>query len=83
MKEWICENCYLVFLSEEPVSCPRCSSKKIRLKRKDEEEEKTQIKELKAGACTNCGGTDFILDWKKREKICKKCGNIMPLVRMH
>lgn len=65
------------------MSCPRCSSKKISLKLKNDEEKNGEKKDRKAGSCINCGGTDFILDWKKREKICKNCGNIMPLVRMH
>lgn len=32
-------------------------------------------------ACTQCGGADFDLDFKHKEKVCKKCGNIMPLPR--
>lgn len=32
-------------------------------------------------ACTQCGSTDFNLDFKHKEKVCKKCGNIMSLPR--
>ncbi len=31
--------------------------------------------------CADCGGTDFELNWKHKEKICKKCGAIYPLPR--
>jgi hypothetical protein len=31
--------------------------------------------------CTKCGGTDFRLDWKHKEKTCIKCGEIYPLPR--
>jgi DNA-directed RNA polymerase subunit RPC12/RpoP len=31
--------------------------------------------------CTECGGTDFELNWKRKEKTCKNCGNVMPLPR--
>ncbi len=32
-------------------------------------------------ACPGCGEKEFELDWKRREKTCKKCGEIMPLKR--
>ncbi|MFH1056891.1 MAG: hypothetical protein V1717_03800 [Candidatus Micrarchaeota archaeon] len=32
-------------------------------------------------ACPNCGGTDFGMDHKHKEKTCRKCGEIMPLPR--
>lgn len=32
-------------------------------------------------ACTKCGGADFRLDWKHKEKVCIKCGEIYPLPR--
>ena len=31
--------------------------------------------------CMDCGGIEFKLDWKHKEKICLKCGAIMPLGR--
>jgi RNA polymerase subunit RPABC4/transcription elongation factor Spt4 len=31
--------------------------------------------------CFECGGIDFEFNWKHKEKICKKCGAIMPLPR--
>ncbi len=31
--------------------------------------------------CPGCGGKEFNFDWKKREKTCNKCGEIMPLRR--
>ncbi len=32
-------------------------------------------------ACIECGGLDFDLNWKHKEKVCKKCGAIFPLPR--
>ena len=53
-----------------------------------------QIREGKAGwqdfhqsamrQCLECGNTDpaqFDLDWKHKEKTCKKCGAVLPLGR--
>ncbi len=34
-----------------------------------------------AGACPNCGGTEFDRDAKRKEKVCRKCGEIMSLPR--
>ncbi len=31
--------------------------------------------------CSACGGKDFEFIWKRKEKVCKKCGEIMPLRR--
>ncbi len=31
--------------------------------------------------CPGCGGKDFEFIWKRKEKVCKKCGEIMPLKR--
>lgn len=31
--------------------------------------------------CPDCGGTDFDFNWKHKEKVCKKCGNVLPLPR--
>ena len=31
--------------------------------------------------CTKCGGLDFDMDWKHKEKTCRKCGEIYPLPR--
>jgi transcription initiation factor TFIIIB Brf1 subunit/transcription initiation factor TFIIB len=27
--------------------------------------------------CRECGGSEFLMDWKKKEKICKKCGLVV------
>jgi RNA polymerase subunit RPABC4/transcription elongation factor Spt4 len=32
-------------------------------------------------ACPDCGGADFDLNWKRKEKTCKKCGSVFPLGR--
>lgn len=31
--------------------------------------------------CPHCGGTAFEFNYKRKEKICKKCGEILPLPR--
>lgn len=31
--------------------------------------------------CPHCGNTSFELNYKRKEKICKKCGEILPLPR--
>ncbi len=31
--------------------------------------------------CPHCGGTSFEFNYKRKEKICKKCGEILPLPR--
>jgi len=31
--------------------------------------------------CPHCGGTSFEFNYKRKEKICKKCGEIMSLPR--
>ena len=31
--------------------------------------------------CPGCGGKEFEFIWKRKEKVCKKCGEIMPLKR--
>lgn len=31
--------------------------------------------------CPDCGGVDFDLNWKRKEKTCKKCGHVLPLGR--
>jgi len=31
--------------------------------------------------CSKCGGKDFDLDWRHKEKTCKKCGEIYSLPR--
>jgi len=32
-------------------------------------------------ACRRCGGTDFEINFRVKEKVCKKCGEIMPFQR--
>jgi hypothetical protein len=32
-------------------------------------------------ACLECGGVEFDLNWKHKEKVCKKCGSVLPLQR--
>ncbi|MFQ5405902.1 MAG: TFIIB-type zinc ribbon-containing protein [Candidatus Micrarchaeia archaeon] len=32
-------------------------------------------------ACPDCDGADFELNWKRKEKVCKKCGSVLPLPR--
>ncbi len=32
--------------------------------------------------CPVCEGIEFEFDWKRREKTCSKCGEILPLRRM-
>ncbi len=34
-----------------------------------------------AQVCAGCGGKEFEFIWKRKEKVCKKCGDIMPLRR--
>ncbi len=34
-----------------------------------------------ATACPNCGGTEFDRDAKRKEKVCRKCGEVMSLPR--
>ena len=34
-----------------------------------------------AMACPNCGGTEFDRDAKRKEKVCRKCGEVMALPR--
>ena len=31
--------------------------------------------------CPDCGGAEFDMDWKHKEKTCRKCGAILPLAR--
>ena len=31
--------------------------------------------------CPDCGNPEFDLNWKRREKTCKKCGAVFPLAR--
>ncbi len=31
--------------------------------------------------CPECGGTNFDLNWKRKEKTCKKCGAVFSLPR--
>ncbi|MFH0835889.1 MAG: hypothetical protein V1834_01890 [Candidatus Micrarchaeota archaeon] len=40
-----------------------------------------EFHKAEARACPDCSGTDFELDWKHKEKTCKKCGAILPLAR--
>lgn len=35
----------------------------------------------KSSTCPECGGTEFDLNWKRKEKTCKKCGAILSLPR--
>ncbi len=32
-------------------------------------------------SCPECGGVEFDFDWKHKEKICKKCGNVVKIPR--
>lgn len=32
-------------------------------------------------ACMECGSTDFDLNWKHKEKVCRKCGSVFPMQR--
>ncbi|MBI3588526.1 hypothetical protein HY095_04990 [Candidatus Micrarchaeota archaeon] len=34
-----------------------------------------------ASVCPNCGGKEFELNYKRKEKTCRKCGDILPLPR--
>ncbi|OIO26417.1 hypothetical protein AUJ14_01840 [Candidatus Micrarchaeota archaeon CG1_02_55_22] len=34
-------------------------------------------------ACPECGGAEFTLDYKRKEKTCKKCGAVLPLPRRY
>ncbi len=34
-----------------------------------------------ASGCPHCGGSAFEFNYKRKEKICKKCGEILPLPR--
>lgn len=31
--------------------------------------------------CSDCGGSEFDFNWKRKEKICRKCGSVFPLAR--
>jgi acetyl-CoA carboxylase beta subunit len=33
--------------------------------------------------CSECHGMEFDIDWKHRQKICKKCGAIYGMKRNH
>ncbi|MFH0971532.1 MAG: hypothetical protein V1835_03105 [Candidatus Micrarchaeota archaeon] len=104
-----CDNCKLLFESDDPQICPRCSSKKIRhaSERKkfdtklattthqhekvayshtsfvgrDGKEGWRDFHKAEVRGCADCGGIDFDLNWKHKEKVCKKCGAIYPLPR--
>lgn len=32
-------------------------------------------------ACLECGGLEFDLNWKHKEKVCRKCGSVFPMQR--
>ncbi len=34
-----------------------------------------------AASCPECGGTQFDLNWKRKEKTCAKCGAVLALPR--
>ncbi len=34
-----------------------------------------------AQGCAACGSKEFEYIWKRKEKVCKKCGDILPLRR--
>lgn len=36
---------------------------------------------VEAKACQKCGGTEFARDFRRKEKVCKKCGEIFSLPR--
>ncbi|MBU1197542.1 hypothetical protein KJ765_03435 [Candidatus Micrarchaeota archaeon] len=105
--KYSCENCKLEFDAEDPMNCPRCSSRKVRraIEKRGRPDHPSPLhkervayshqsfvaREGKAGwkdfhktdvkACNECGSTSFELNWKHKEKVCKKCGSIYALPR--
>ncbi|OIO24728.1 hypothetical protein AUJ65_00910 [Candidatus Micrarchaeota archaeon CG1_02_51_15] len=81
--KYACENCNTVFYGDDLAQCPRCSSKKISmlLEKKEAASDGTPYVKHEEGACFKCGGKDFEYIWRRREKVCKKCGEIMPARR--
>ncbi|MGB9577459.1 MAG: hypothetical protein ACP5O3_03815 [Candidatus Micrarchaeia archaeon] len=108
MTDYFCNNCKYSFSGEDTQNCPRCSSKKIIIKREakrgEQSSQSTQQKsfvyrnplivgETKSSwaafhsseqrECSECHGMEFDIDWKHRQKICKKCGAIYGMKRNH
>ena len=36
-----------------------------------------------SSGCSRCGGTEFEMNFKRKEKVCKKCGDVYPLPRRY
>jgi len=81
--KYACSNCNTAFYGDELQQCPRCSSKKITAmyEKPKEGEAGTPHVKYEEGACSKCGGKEFEFIWRRREKVCKKCGEIFPARR--
>jgi len=52
------------------------------IERKPGESIPPQVKR-EQGACPKCGGKEFEFIWRRREKVCRKCGEVLPARRNH
>ncbi|MEW5955383.1 MAG: hypothetical protein AB1626_02480 [Candidatus Micrarchaeota archaeon] len=79
--KYACSNCNAAFYGEDLAQCPRCSSKKVVVMLEGKPGEVAAAVKHEEGACPKCGGKDFEFIWRRREKVCKKCGEIFPARR--
>ncbi len=75
-------------LQRDPLEAPKTSAdpKKVVYSSSgivygDTKEAWKSFHRVESKACPKCGGTDFERDFKRKEKTCKKCGEIYPLAR--
>ena len=89
MKVFSCSECNFRFQSDELKPCPRCGNEKTT--EFNTASDTRRVSEGKEGwrdfhsnaikTCPKCNGGDWDFNYKRKEKTCKKCGEVYPLPR--
>lgn len=90
MTAYSCSDCRFRFEAASPAACPRCGSVEIGEFKsgfggakviRDGKDGWQDFHSQRQVACPNCGGRDFELNYKRKERTCRKCGEVLALPR--
>ena len=91
MTTFSCIECRFRFEAAAASSCPRCGSASIEEFKprgvvgphviRDGKDGWVDFHSQQSKLCPHCGGAEFDLNYKRKEKVCRKCGEVLPLPR--
>ena len=92
MVAYSCNECRFRFeVATKATTCPRCGSASVAVYENRGAVGSDSLKSGKEGwrdfhnqqqkTCPRCNGTEFDLNYKRKEKVCKKCGEVLALPR--